>query len=60
MKPATAFCRCGAYQARTSQHVLGRHFLEQIQKKGANPPLALKYTRIHLTCYYQPVEIQMD
>lgn len=60
MKPATAFCRCGGARLRVSQHVPCLLFLDHFQKKGVNPALALKYTRIHLLNYYQLAETQMD
>lgn len=50
MKPVTAFCRCGARQTCTSQHVPAASF-------GADPTdlsLALKSSRTHRpSCYRQ-------
>lgn len=61
MKPRDCILQMWRRQwTRTNQHVPCHLFLNQIQKEGANLPLALKYTRIHLLNDQQPAETQMD
>jgi len=49
MKPVTALC--GGAGPKTVHKCQAADFLDQFQKEGANPALALTYTRMHLLKY---------